>query len=62
MDTLVLDSAVEELELQVQREEAFRDASSLTEREHCDIFKVIKRPKVFEKVEYAPCVTIIDNR
>lgn len=55
-----IEKAIESLELQEERYQSH--AYVLTEEEHCDIFKVVKRPKVFPKVEYSKCVTIIDNR
>jgi len=60
MNNQYLDRAVAELELHVAAEQAV--GSVLTETEHHNIYKTIKRPKVFEKVEYRPCKLIVDNR
>lgn len=62
MNNSFLDRAVEELEVALQIQEDKESKLVLKEETHCDIYNVIKRPKVFEKVEYSPCVTIIDNR
>ena len=63
MNNSYLDKAVEELQLHVDREEAFKhNHTVLTEKEHSDIYKVVKQPKVFPKVEYSKCVTVVDNR
>jgi len=57
-----IDNAVAELELHVQKEEEFIHNKCLTNREHNEIFKKLKQPKVFPRVEYSPCVLVVDNR
>ncbi len=57
-----IQNAVAELELHLQKEQEFIHNKCLTETEHFDIFNVIQKPKVFPRVEYSPCVLVVDNR
>lgn len=64
MNNEYLDKAVEELEEAVQIERDKKSHLIQTQQEHYNWCKKngVPTPKVFKKVEYSPCVTIIDNR